>query len=39
MSWADFRKDFLGATDPSTAPSGSLRRKAYDNWKELGLPA
>jgi hypothetical protein len=27
----------LGATDPSAAPKGSVRRTILDKWKELGL--
>ena len=26
LSWADFRGDVLGATDPTAAPKGSIRR-------------
>jgi nucleoside diphosphate kinase len=37
LSWEDFRAKVLGATDPSTAESGSLRRDIYDRWQELGL--
>lgn len=39
LSWADFRRDVLGATDPATAPAISLRGRVYDRWQELGLPA
>lgn len=37
LSWADFREKVLGATDPSTAAEGSLRRTILDNYTELGL--
>uniref|UniRef100_A0A7S3PG99 Nucleoside-diphosphate kinase n=1 Tax=Aplanochytrium stocchinoi TaxID=215587 RepID=A0A7S3PG99_9STRA len=39
LSWEHFRGKVLGATDPSSAEAGSLRRKIYDKWQELGLPA
>jgi len=37
LSWADFRGTVLGATDPSTAPVGSIRRTILDQYKKLGL--
>ena len=37
LSWEDFRGKVLGATDPSTAEAGSLRREIFSNWKQLGL--
>jgi len=37
LSWEDFRGDVLGATDPSAAPKGSIRRAILDNYKKLGL--
>ena len=37
MSWADFRGKVLGATDPSAAPVGSIRRAILDQYKALGL--
>jgi len=37
LSWEDFRGEVLGATDPSTAPKGSIRRTILDNFKALGL--
>lgn len=37
LSWADFRGEVLGATDPSTAPAGSIRREILDKYKSLGL--
>eukprot|EP00906_Rhabdomonas_costata_P018744 RCo027331 len=37
LSWADFRAKVLGATDPTTAASGSVRRKILEQYKELGL--
>jgi len=39
LSWEDFRAKVLGATDPSTAESGSLRRVIFDQWQALGLKA
>lgn len=37
LSWADFRGSVLGATDPSAAPVGSIRRAILDKYKTLGL--
>jgi len=37
LSWADFRGKVLGATDPSTAEPGSVRRAIFDDWKSLSL--
>jgi len=37
MSWEKFRGEFLGPTEPSSAPEGSLRGQIYANWEELGL--
>jgi nucleoside diphosphate kinase len=36
-SWADFRGKVLGATDPTTADEGSLRRTILDKYSDLGL--
>uniref|UniRef100_A0A7S1D1X2 Nucleoside-diphosphate kinase n=1 Tax=Cyclophora tenuis TaxID=216820 RepID=A0A7S1D1X2_CYCTE len=38
LSWGDFRGRVLGATDPSAAPVGSVRRAILDQYKQLGLP-
>jgi nucleoside diphosphate kinase len=38
LSWADFRKEVLGATDPAAAALGSARRMIYEDWEKLGLP-
>jgi nucleoside diphosphate kinase len=38
VSWGDFRKNVLGATDPSTSVPGSLRGQIMANWQSLGLP-
>ncbi len=38
LSWASFRGEVLGPTDPVKAPSGSLRRLALERWEALGLP-
>jgi len=37
LSWEGFRGKVLGATDPSTAENGALRKAIFSNWKELGL--
>lgn len=37
LSWEDFRGKVLGATDPTTAAEGSLRREILDKWQKLGL--
>lgn len=37
LSWEDFRGSVLGATNPSAAPKGSVRREILDNYKALGL--
>jgi hypothetical protein len=37
LSWQDFRGQVLGATNPSSAPVGSIRRTILDKYKELGL--
>lgn len=37
LSWADFRGQLLGPTDPADAPLESVRGKILAQWKELGL--
>lgn len=37
-SWAAFRNEILGATDPNAAPAGAVRNIILKKWKELGLP-
>lgn len=37
LSWEDFRGEVLGATDPTAAPKGSIRRTILEKFKELGL--
>lgn len=37
LSWADFRGQVLGPTDPKEAPAESLRGKILNDWKALGL--
>lgn len=37
MNWEDFRGQFLGPTDPASAPAKSLRGLVYNNWESLGL--
>lgn len=39
LSWEDFRGRVLGATDPSKAEKGSIRRSIMTNWERLDLPA
>merc|ERR1712186_103283 len=39
LSWADFRGQVLGPTDPAEAPKASLRGQILAQWKELGLKA
>jgi len=36
--WSNARSNFIGATDPSKANAGSLRRAFLDNKDQLGLP-
>jgi nucleoside diphosphate kinase len=37
LSWADFRGQVLGPTDPTDAPADSLRGQILASWKDLGL--
>eukprot|EP00934_Nitzschia_sp_Nitz4_P003781 Nitzschia sp. Nitz4//scaffold13_size275219//54968//56180//NITZ4_000850-RA/size275219-augustus-gene-0.253-mRNA-1//-1//CDS//3329535942//3771//frame0 len=37
LSWEDFRGSVLGATDPTAAPSGSIRREILEKYRALGL--
>ena len=37
LSWADFRAQVLGATDPEAAVAGSMRREVLERWEALGL--
>lgn len=37
LAWADFRGKVLGATDPTTAESSSVRAKVLANCKAMGL--
>lgn len=37
LSWADFRGKVLGATDPTAAPDGAIRKAILDDWEALGL--
>jgi len=39
LSWADFRGNLLGPTDPSAVPADSIRGSIYSNWESLGLSA
>merc|ERR1719324_1996045 len=39
LSWADFRGNVLGPTDPAEAPKDSLRGQILAQWEELGLKA
>jgi nucleoside diphosphate kinase len=38
VPWKKFRSEVIGATDPSRAVEGSLRKSLLDQWKELDLP-
>ena len=37
VPWSMFRTNIIGATDPSAAEKGSLRRTILEDWKALGL--
>ncbi|GMH61270.1 hypothetical protein TrRE_jg352 [Triparma retinervis] len=37
MSWAQFRGEVIGATDPEQAPEGSIRGKMLANWETEDL--
>jgi len=37
LSWADFRRELLGHTDPALAAPESLRGHFLRRWRELGL--
>lgn len=37
LSWASFRGELLGPTNPADAPEGSIRKTILDTYKELGL--
>jgi len=39
LSWASFRGEVLGPTNPAEAPAESLRGLVYSKWEELGLEA
>lgn len=39
LSWATFRGEVIGSTDPAKAVEGSLRAKFRDEWQALGLKA
>lgn len=39
VPWKKFRGSVIGATDPTQAEAGSLRRLILEQWKELGLQA
>ncbi|EOD21468.1 hypothetical protein EMIHUDRAFT_241149 [Emiliania huxleyi CCMP1516] len=39
MSWAEFRGEVLGATDPERASVGSMRWQIMQDWAALGLVA
>ena len=39
LTWAAFRGDVVGATNPAKAAPGSLRGKLHAGWRALGLPA
>jgi len=37
LTWSTFRRDVIGATNPTDAVAGSLRAKFRDEWEALGL--
>ena len=37
LTWATFRSDVVGATDPSVAASTSIRAAILNQWRSLGL--
>lgn len=39
LSWKDFRRSVIGATNPSDAASGSVRAEIMAKWADLGLPS
>jgi len=39
LSWADFRGEVLGPTNPADAPKDSLRGMLHADWEKLGLKA
>jgi len=39
LPWAAFRGAVVGATNPSSAAEGSLRKLVFDQWDALGLEA
>ena len=39
LSWADFRAQVLGMTDPVQAAPGSMRSEIVKRWESLGLAA
>lgn len=38
LSWADFRGNLLGPTDPNEAPADSIRGTILAKWEEFKLP-
>ena len=37
LSWASFKKEVIGATDPAAAADTSIRKKLLEKWEALGL--
>lgn len=37
LPWSDFRRQVIGATNPTDAVEGSLRARIRDEWQSLGL--
>jgi nucleoside diphosphate kinase len=37
LSWADFRAQLVGPTDPAAAPPKSVRGRVFQDWQQLGL--
>jgi hypothetical protein len=38
MTWADFRNQLLGPTDPAGAPKDSIRGSILENWQVCFMP-
>jgi hypothetical protein len=39
LSWASFRSEVIGATNPHNAVAGSARAELLSKWRDLGLPS
>jgi len=38
VTWAKFRNEIIGSTNPATAPADSIRGKGLAQWQALGMP-